>query len=123
MVVGTESARHADPGPPRSVPRPGSGWVILATGLFSYLLSGFGTWLAARPHHWSLGFALRRWDGVHYLTIAQSGYPTAPMPAHGPVPRSDWAFFPGYPLGIRGLHELGVPWHVAGWAINGGSGL
>src|SRR3954451_7996793 len=96
---------------------------ILGVGVLGYLLSSVGVWLAARHYHWSLGRAFRRWDSLHYLDIARHGYPAAPLPAHGPVPRSDWAFFPGYPLAIKGLHLLAVPWSAAGWIINGGCGL
>jgi hypothetical protein len=97
--------------------------VVLATGLLGYLVSGTGTWLAVRQRPWDVDYGFRRWDGAHYLTIAVRGYSSAAMPRHGPVPPSNWAFFPGYPLAMRAVHLVGVPWHASAWLVNGGSGL
>ena len=46
---------------------------------------------------------LTAWDGGWYLLIARRGYPTSLVPAPG---QSDHAFFPLYPLLIRGLHAV-----------------
>ena len=45
------------------------------------------------------------------------------MPPHGPVPPSNWAFFPGYPLAMRALHVVGVPWHAGRLGHQRGSGI
>lgn len=100
-----------------------SAGIVLATGVFGYLVSSLGTWLAGRQRPWDWDYAFRRWDSAHYLTIAVRGYPAGPMPKHGPVPPSNWAFFPGYPLAMRALHVVAVPWHEAGWIVNTASGL
>lgn len=47
---------------------------------------------------------LTGWDGAWYLEIARSGYPKALAAAPG---QSDHAFFPLYPLAIRGVHAIG----------------
>jgi len=47
-----------------------------------------------------LGRRLGGFDGVHYLTIIQEGYRTQTGPQ---------AFFPLYPLVVRGLTKLGLP--------------
>lgn len=101
--------------------------LILVTGLASYLISAVGALLASRHYHWAASKAFRRWDSLHYLRIAQLGYPHLTLPTQGRVPRSDLAFFPGYPLTIRALHALaqpvGLTYASAGWAVNGGCGL
>jgi hypothetical protein len=62
------------------------------------------TALALRPSIWFLG----RWDGRWYRMIAQSGYLLLPGR------ESDPAFFPLYPILLRGVHALGIGWGVAG---------
>jgi hypothetical protein len=43
------------------------------------------------------------WDAAWYLDVAEHGYPHALVPAPG---QSNHAFFPLYPLLIRGVHSL-----------------
>ena len=46
------------------------------------------------------------WDGQWYRAIAELGYPTSlPMDEGGVVP-NEWAFYPGYPMLVRGLMML-----------------
>ena len=66
---------------------------IFAVLFFATRLPGAGT--APR--------LLTAWDGGWYLLIARTGYPRSLVPAPG---QSDHAFFPLYPLLIRGLHAL-----------------
>jgi hypothetical protein len=66
-----------------------------------HVTSGFG-WLGDL-----LAAPAARWDAAWYLVIARYGY----LPGLAP-PRS--AFFPLYPLGIRGIAEIGVPSVLAG---------
>ena len=113
VLSGVELARRREHGIPQ----------VLGTGLIGYLLSSLGTVLAARRYHWAVGYAFRRWDSVHYLSIARHGYRAGPLPRYGPVRRSDLAFFPGYPLAIRLVHMAAVPWTAAAWLINAGGGL
>jgi hypothetical protein len=65
------------------------------------LVSGFG-WLSDL-----LAAPVARWDAVWYLVIAHYGY-------RPDLAVSRTAFFPLYPLGIRGISELGVPPIAAG---------
>jgi hypothetical protein len=62
------------------------------------------TALALHPSLWTLG----RWDGRWYRMIARSGYLLVPGR------QSDPAFFPLYPILLRGVHALGVGWGMAG---------
>ncbi len=73
------------------------------------LVSGFG-WLGDL-----LAAPVARWDGVWYLVIAHYGY-RPDLASFGTAPRA--AFFPLYPLGIRGISELGVPSIAAGVALS-----
>jgi hypothetical protein len=55
-----------------------------------------------------------RWDASWYLVIAHYGY----RPDLGAFTSSRTAFFPLYPLGLRGLSEVGLPPIVAGVALS-----
>src|SRR5579875_1144025 len=59
----------------------------------------------------------RRWDGGHYVRIAQLGYPaTLVRPGEH---YSDWAFFPAWPLAIRGMHDVSrLPYSTAALGLN-----
>jgi hypothetical protein len=71
-------------------------------------LGALGDLLAAPAAHW---------DGAWYLTIARFGY----RPELGSFTASRTAFFPLYPLGVRGLMDLGVAPAVAGVALSVGA--
>jgi hypothetical protein len=72
------------------------------------VVSGFGRLgdLLAAP--------VARWDAVWYLVIAHYGY----RPDLGSYTASRTAFFPLYPLGVRGISQLGVPPIAAGVALS-----
>jgi hypothetical protein len=72
------------------------------------LTRGFG-WLGDL-----LAAPAARWDSSWYLVIAHYGY----RPDLGPFTASRDAFFPLYPLGIRGLGWLGLPLIAAGVLIS-----
>lgn len=55
-----------------------------------------------------------RWDASWYLVIAHYGY----RPDLGAFTASRAAFFPLYPMGLRGLSELGLPPVLAGVALS-----
>jgi hypothetical protein len=55
-----------------------------------------------------------RWDASWYLVIAHYGY----RPDLGAFTASRAAFFPLYPLGLRGLSEVGLPPVLAGVALS-----
>ena len=52
------------------------------------------------------------WDGLWYKRIAESGYLL--VPGH----QSDPAFFPAYPILLRGLHRAGLPYLDAGVLVS-----
>jgi hypothetical protein len=66
------------------------------------------TALAVKPSVWTLD----RWDGRWYEMVARGGYLLVPGR------QSDPAFFPLYPILLRGVHDLGVGWGVAGPLIS-----
>jgi Mannosyltransferase (PIG-V) len=55
-----------------------------------------------------------RWDAAWYLVIAHFGY----RPELGSLTASRTAFFPLYPLGVRGLSDAGVEPVIAGVALS-----
>ncbi|HEY3758212.1 MAG TPA: hypothetical protein VGL37_00490 [Solirubrobacteraceae bacterium] len=91
--------------------------LVWAAGIGAVAIFGVVTKRAAfDPPHVTSGFGwlgdllvapAARWDAAWYLVIAHYGY----LPGLAP-PRS--AFFPLYPLGIRGIAEIGVPPVLAG---------
>jgi hypothetical protein len=62
------------------------------------------TAFALKPTVWTLD----RWDGAWYRMVARGGYLLIPGRP------SDPAFFPLYPIMLRGLHAAGVGWGIAG---------
>jgi Mannosyltransferase (PIG-V) len=69
------------------------------------IVNGFG-WLGDL-----LAAPVARWDAVWYLVIAHYGY-------RPDLTAARTAFFPLYPLGIRGISQLGVPPIAAGVALS-----
>ena len=68
----------------------------------------------------SVADILGSWDSVWYRRIAEGGYPL-PLPADpdtGRLTYSAWAFYPGFPLLVRGLMLTGLPFGVAAVALN-----
>jgi hypothetical protein len=64
------------------------------------------------------------WDGSWYRAIAEGGYPdTLPRDDAGRVLQNAWAFFPLFPLLVRPLLTLGVPWQVAAPVVATGLGV
>jgi len=71
-------------------------------------------WTPASPGY--LEFTGLMWDAGWYRQIAADGYPAElPRGPDGTVQQNAWAFFPLFPLLVRGLVALtGAPWHAAG---------
>jgi hypothetical protein len=68
----------------------------------------------ARPGF--LAFLALSWDGAWYQEIAVNGYPSPiPLePVNGVVPQSAWAFFPLFPVLVRGvMAATSLPFEVA----------
>ncbi len=76
-----------------------------------HVTSGFG-WLGDL-----LVAPAARWDAAWYLVIAHYGY----HPELGVFTASRSAFFPLYPLGVRGISELSVPPVLAGVLLSLGA--
>jgi hypothetical protein len=67
-----------------------------------------------------VGDILRLWDAQWYRRIAVDGYPL-PLPRDGDtgeITYSAWAFFPLFPMIVRGLMALGLDFTVAAVALN-----
>lgn len=98
--------------------------LVLGAGVATVLLFGFGPVRGAfNPPGVTRGFGsvgdvlaapFARWDSAWYLVIAHFGY----RPDLGGITAARTAFFPLYPLGIRGLVWLGSPPVAAGVAIS-----
>ena len=67
--------------------------------------------LPASPGYWDV---ITNWDGQWYETIARHGYRTDPELFGPPAQRNELAFYPVYPLLVRGLMALtGLEFGVA----------
>jgi hypothetical protein len=94
--------------------------LVWAAGVGTLLTFGFGPIRGAfNPPGATRGFGwlgdllaapAARWDAAWYLVIARFGY----RPDLGPFTTSRTAFFPLYPLGLRGITWLGAPPVLAG---------
>jgi hypothetical protein len=68
----------------------------------------------------TVGDMLGLWDSVWYKRIAVHGYPL-PLPADpdtGTLTYSAWAFYPLYPMMVRGLMVMGLPFTAAAVALS-----
>jgi hypothetical protein len=68
----------------------------------------------------TVGDILGGWDSIWYERVATQGYPV-PLPADpdsGLLTYSAWAFYPAFPMMVRGLMWLGLPFAVAGVGLN-----
>ena len=93
-------------------------WLLSRISIF--VLVSAGAWLFAddRDDRTPVGYLDRwtQWDTVHYTTIAHWGYDGAP--GVGQLAPLE-AFFPGYPLAIKGLHLVsGLGYVAAGLVIS-----
>jgi hypothetical protein len=62
---------------------------------------------------------IHSWDGSWYLDTAVGGYPNAvPVGVNGKVLESHLGFFPLFPIGIRALHAVGIPYTAAALIIS-----
>jgi len=78
----------------------------------------FIAWLAPAGGP-SIKNRLLAWDGDWFIRVATEGYPhTYSYDASGQMVGNGLAFFPAYPLLIRGLWKLGVPADIAALSIS-----
>ncbi|MFI5010565.1 MAG: mannosyltransferase family protein, partial [Solirubrobacterales bacterium] len=98
--------------------------LVWGAGMGTVLAFGFGPVRGAfNPPGLTRGFGAlgdllaapaARWDSSWYLVIAHYGY----RPDLGAFTASRAAFFPLYPLGLRGLSDVGLPPVLAGVALS-----
>ena len=109
-----------------AIAAPGRLWFV--TPLYLYALTRVLQLLVLRlmiPPEARLTDALLRWDAEWYVRIARSGYPPSLEPAGNLAyaPGGAFAFFPGYPLAIRGTATaLGLDLETAALAVAGIAG-
>lgn len=61
-----------------------------------------------------LTYLARKADGAWYEQIATHGYPARlPVGPDGVVQENAWAFLPAYPVLVRGVMTIGIPWTIA----------
>jgi len=72
---------------------------------------------ASRLFFGPLARAWARWDSGWYASIARDGY------SYGPGNQGPVAFFPGYPLTIRALANLGLDLFTSGFLVTLGCGI
>lgn len=59
------------------------------------------------------------WDGEWYRQIAEQGYPsTLPLGLNSSADYNAWAFFPLFPMLVRGLMAVGLPFVAAATTVN-----
>ena len=87
--------------------------LVFATALAVHAV-GFRGYSSSASRHHALGL-LTGWDGLWYRRIASSGYLLIPGR------QSDPAFFPLYPLLLRGAHSLGLGFTTAGLVLSNGA--
>lgn len=77
---------------------------------------------ATDPSYWE---AASNWDGRWYRAIADHGYPVpVPVDEHGQVQRSEWAFYPAYPMAVRLVMAVTrLPFEIAAPALSTVFGL
>jgi hypothetical protein len=103
--------------------------VLLAVYAVSRVIALLAMWVAATWFQTpagvghidpSLGDVLSSWDSVWYKRIAEHGYPI-PLPADpetGLLTYSAWAFYPAFPLLVRAVMVVGVPFEVGSVLVN-----
>lgn len=85
-------------------------WQGPAIAAVTFLVARLSVVVVAKASTWLLpelkvSQLLAGWDGAWYLQIAANGYPDVVAQGQGPL-GNEWAFFPGYPLLIRGCVEV-----------------
>jgi Mannosyltransferase (PIG-V) len=122
--TGTTTETEAPPGPGSFLYRHLG--VTIALGLYTAIKVAqlaFVAWLAV-PDGPSIKDRLLAWDGGWFVRVATEGYPhTYSYDASGHMVGNGLAFFPLYPLLIRGVHWCGVDAGIAAIAISWAAGV
>jgi hypothetical protein len=93
---------------------------VCALGAMAFAAHYFQTPAGVGHLHPQLDDMFSLWDSVWYHRVAVDGYPV-PLPADpdtGRLTYSAWAFYPVFPLAVRGLMALGLPFLPAAIALN-----
>jgi hypothetical protein len=103
--------------------------------LVLYALTRLGVWITAycsgrmfsgdgsAKHAPTMLSRWQQWDWAYYLHIARDGYFTGPGANGAPTTDNREAFFPGFPLLLRGVHDVLLPnWTAAGLLISFAAG-
>src|SRR2546430_7881143 len=114
-VVAEEATEAPDQARPKLVDLGAPLLLFEATRVVQML---FITWLAPGGGP-SIKDRLLAWDGDWFMRVATEGYPhTYSYDVGGHMVGNGLAFFPAYPLMIRGLWKLGLPADVAALSIS-----
>jgi len=99
----------------RAIVESGSvGIVCVATGLSLYYVS-VHAWTLVTGEAAAFPDLLFRWDANWFETIVQDGYDEQPIQEGELIGQANWAFFPLYPMIVRGVVTLtGMPVATAG---------
>ncbi|MGO4360845.1 hypothetical protein [Terrabacter sp. RAF57] len=63
---------------------------------------------------------VQNWDGNWYRSIAENGYPsTLSLDGDGVVQQNEWAFYPAYPMLVRGVASAtGMSFAPSAWVVS-----
>ncbi len=103
--------------------------VLLARAFSALVFAAVATtqaaagWVDASPAYFP--YTGLMWDASWYREIAEQGYPAGlPRGADGAVQQNAWAFFPLFPVLVRGVMELTRgPWDVVAPLVATGLGI
>ncbi|WP_255405250.1 hypothetical protein [Sinomonas sp. R1AF57] len=86
------------------------------------LQQGVNPWFPPQPDYWRF---VQIWDSEWYGRIIQNGYPAElPRSATGTVQENAWAFYPVFPLLVKGLSAAsGLPWQAVAQTVAVAAGL
>lgn len=93
---------------------------LCALAAMAFAATWFQTPAGVGHLHPEMGDMVSLWDSVWYHRVASDGYPV-PVPADpdtGKLTYSAWAFYPVFPLAVRGLMSLGLPFLPAAIGLN-----
>lgn len=92
---------------------------LVSTGVLALLWATTqGQWFSHYDGGSTFWGYLQSWDVQWYRRVAFDGYPTElPIDQNGDVKQNTWAFFPVFPVIVRGVMLLGLPYDVAAMAV------
>ena len=114
-----------EPAPSATAPTRLRQWYLFWPVVAYLLARALTVAAAAAIHHYkSLGADLSIWDGTWFIRAAEHGWPAHLPMVHGHAARSTIAFFPAFPLTLRGLTDAtSLSPLVVGLLVSGVTGL